>query len=243
MRPILVLLLFLTGLLTSNRLHAQRGHEIQFQFGVRANKGVSFYNYIESPELRHNFEFDQRHNTTVLHVNWSHPINGYLDAGVFYTHSLSSTLRLLEAESILFDSNNPGIRRPSDLFLGLTELRSTIRELGAGLRINMVRTDKFRVYSMIQAGVQRIAVRNAQPVSLEVVDEELRKDLLQTYRLKERLFTIGYGFGLSYYIRNGLNLRILEIHGKTHPHDSDLLSAATSVEIKTGFSYQLYKRR
>lgn len=243
MRSILVLLVILTGLLTSNRGHAQRGHEIQFQVGVRLNKGVSFYNYFETPELRHNFEFDQGHNATVLNISWHHPINGYLDAGIFFTHSLSATLRLFEAESILFDTNNPGVRKASDLFLGRTELRSNISELGASVRINMIRIDKFRIYSMIQAGSQRIAVRNVAPVAIEVVDERLRNDLLQTYRVSERLLMISYGLGLSYYMGNGLNLRIIEIHGKTHPDGADMLSASTGVEIKSGFSYQLYKRK
>ena len=92
---------------------AQRGHEIQVQFGVLFNKGVSFYDYNEAGGTkRHNFEFDQRYNSNFYSISWRYPINSYLETGLYFSHSLGASLSLLETESILFDSQNTGTRGP-----------------------------------------------------------------------------------------------------------------------------------
>ena len=71
----------------------------------------------------------------------------------------------------------------------------------------------------------------------------LRKDLLNTYMTNETLVGLGYGAGVSYSLRNGLDFKILEFHGKLNPGLSTTLSALNSIEIRTGASYKFLRKK
>ncbi len=222
---------------------AQRSHEIQVQFGVSFNKGVSFYDYVGTDITeRHNFEFDQKYRSSILTASWRYPINSYLEAGIYFSHSLSATLLLLEAESILFDSDVPGIRGPSPLFLGQTTFSSNSSEIGIDVRVTMARFNKFKAYAIVNMGIQKVSVKNKSK-TLEVQDPGLREDLLETYLVEENIHTIGVGFGFSRLLANGINLKIIEVYGRNLPENKLLLSFPISFEFRTGVSYQLYMRK
>lgn len=223
---------------------AQRAHELQVQFGVSFNRGVSFYTYLE-PEgsKRHKFEFDQKYSHTFYNISWHYPINSYADAGVFFTHSISASLHLLEAESIVFDPANPGVRAASPLFLGVTRLASNVQEFGLQGRLYMIRSNKFKTYFVGGAGVQRIHIRDKTHNTIEAEHPGLKKNLLETYLISEDRITIRYGIGIAYLLANGISIKIFEVYGKNNTKSSLTVSAATSFEIRTGVSYQFYKRK
>lgn len=223
---------------------AQRGHEIQVQFGVLFNKGVGFYNYNETGSTkRHRFEFDQRYTSNFYSISWRYPINSYLETGLYFSHSLGASLSLLEAESILFDSQNTGTRGPSPHFLGSTVLDSKNSEIGIDVRVTVARFDKFKTYLVINAGLQRVSVTDSPHNKLEVENPDLRQDLLKVYLVDEYLHTIGFGLGLTRLLTNGINIKIIEVYGRNHPESSLLLAFPISLEIRTGVSYQFYKRK
>lgn len=229
-------------LFVSNGL-AQRGHEIQVLLGVSFNKGVSTYDYKESDARRHKFEFDQRHRSTFYSISWRYPINSYLEAGVYFSNSFDASLKLLEAESILFDTASPGTRGPSNLFLGETKLSPKNIELGINIRVTVARFNKFKAYATLSTGLQRILMAREHGDILEVQDQDLKEDFLKTYLVNEDVHTLGFGLGLSRLLKNGININILEVFGRYHPEKSLLLSFPVSIEIRTGVSYQLYKRK
>lgn len=222
---------------------AQRGHELQFQFGVQFNKGVSFYDYQESGAKRHNFEFDQKYISNFYSISWRFPVNSYLEAGMYFSHSLSASLLLLEAESIVFDSANPGTRPPSNFFLGETKLTAKSSEIGIDIRATMARFNKFKTYVILNAGIQRISITKNSIRVLEVQDEDLKNDLLNTYQVYENVHMIGIGVGISRLIAHGINIKILEVYVRNLSENKLLLSFPVSFEFRTGVSYQFYKRK
>lgn len=222
----------------------QRGHEIQVQFGVLFNKGVSFYDYVEpGGTRRHNFEFDQKYTSNFYSVSWRYPINNYLETGLYYSHSLTASLLLLEAESILFDSEKPETRGPSPHFLGTTNLSANNREIGIDVRLTVARFNKFKTYLVLNAGFQRISIKESSGNKLEAQHPDLRQNLLKTYLVDEYLHTIGCGLGFSRLLTNGINIKIIEMYGRNHPESSLMLPFPLSLEIRTGVSYQFYKKK
>jgi hypothetical protein len=242
MRVISILIFFLLGFSAINS-SAQRSHEVQVQFGVMFNKGVSFYDYKETDTKRHNFEFDQKYTSSYYNFSWRYPVNSYIETGIYFSHSIRASLLLLEAESILFDSQNPGTRSTSPLFLGETRLSSKNREIGIEVRATIVRFNKFKSYVMLNAGIQQISVTHHATSILEVQDPGLRNDLLQTYLVDENIHSIGIGLGLSRLLSSGVNIKIVEVYGRNLPENKLLLAFPISFEIRTGVSYQFYKRK
>lgn len=244
MKSFAIILTFSLFTFSAIRVQAQRGHEIQVQFGILFNKGVSFYDYDEpGGTKRHNFEFDQKYTSNFYNISWRYPINSYLETGLYFSHSLRSSLLLLEAESILFDSQNTNTRGPSPHFLGRTKLSSKNREVGIDVRVTVARFDKFKTYLVMNAGLQRISATYSRDNKLEVQHPELKQDLLKTYLVDEYLHTIGCGLGLTRLLTNGINIKIIEVYGRNHPESSLMLSFPVSLEIRTGVSYQFYKRK
>lgn len=239
MKALTIIIVF--NLLGTSAL-AQRGHEIQAQFGVSFNKGVSFYDYEESDIRKHTFEFDQRYKSDFYNISWRYPINSYLEAGIYFSHTLSSTLTLHEAESILFDSDAPQVRGPSNLFLGMSIFASKSSEIGIDVRVTMARFNKFKTYVVVNAGIQRISISNKLN-NLEVQDQGLREDFLKTYLVDENVHLLGVGFGLSRLLNNGINIRIIEVYGRNLSESKLLLSFPVTFELRTGVSYQFYKRK
>ena len=222
---------------------AQRGHEIQVQLGESFNKGVSTYTYAESGTRVHRFEFDQRHSSKFYAFSWRYPINGYLETGLYFSHSFDASVLLFEAESILFDSNDSSRRPPSNFFLGKTKLSSKNIELGIDVRVTVARFDKFKAYLTLSTGLQRISVIQEYGDILEVQDQGLKQDFLSTHLVDEDVHILGFGLGLSRLLNNGINIKILEVYGRAHPKKSLQLSSPVSIEIRTGVSYQFYKRK
>ncbi len=243
MKVLVTILTFALCILAGPNGMAQRAHEIQVQFGVMFNKGVSFYDYIENDTRRHNFEFDQKYTSNFYTISWRYPINSYLEAGLYVSHSVSASLLLLEAESILFDSGETGVRDASPLFLGETKLSSKNSEIGIDVRLTVARFNKFKTYAVVNAGLQRINIVEKRTNVLEVQDEALRQDLLKTYLVYENVHKLGFGLGLSRLLNHGINIKIIEVYGRILPENKLMLSSPVSMEIRTGVSYQFYKRK
>jgi len=244
MRLLSILLITASYSLGTHKALAQRAHEVQVFVGVTSNHGVSFYDYPEiGTTKRHNFEFDQKYTSLFYEINWSYPISNQVGIGLFYSRSIRATLNLLEAESLLFDSDSPGTRDVSYLYSGTTRLASSARELGGCFRINILRFQDFKTYFLGSGGYKRISSIKKNHNVVEAEDPGLQNHLLKTYLKSEDLFTIGYGFGLSCLLKNGVNVKIVEVLGKNNTGSSLMLSAANSIEIRTGLSYQFYRKQ
>ena len=98
-------------------------------------------------------------------------------------------------------------------------------------------------YLTLSTGLQRISVIQEHGDILEVQDQGLKQDFLRTYLVDEDVHILGFGLGLSRLLNNGINIKILEVSGRTHPKKSLQLSSPVSIEIRTGVSYQFYKRK
>ncbi len=243
MKALAILITFFISILSGTKGLAQRGHEIQVQLGESFNKGPSTYTYKESGTRQHQFEFDQKHNSTFYNISWRYPINSYLEIGLYFSHSFDASVFLLEAESILFDSDDLSRRPPSNFFLGKTKLSTENNELGIDARVTVARFDKFKAYFILCTGLQRISVIHESGDILEVQDQGLKQDFLSTYLVDEDVYNLGFGLGLSRLLKNGINIKILEVYGRSHPNKSLHLSSPVSIEIRTGVSYQFYKRK
>lgn len=243
MKALAILIAFFISILSGTKGLAQRGHEIQVQLGKSFNKGPSTYTYKESGTRKHQFEFDQKHNSTFYNISWRYPINSYLEIGLYFSRSFDAEVFLSEAESILFDSNDSSRRPPSNFFLGTTKLSTENTELGIDVRVTLARFQKFKAYFTLCTGLQRISVNHEYGDILEVQDQGLKQDFLSTYLVDENVHNLGFGFGLSRLLKNGINIKILEVYGRSHPNKSLHLSSQVSFEIRTGVSYQFYKRK
>lgn len=245
--PILTCIFFALGHIVFDPflLQAQRAHEIQFQFGVSLNKGVSFYDYVEAGGTkRYNFEFDQRLMSFYYRVNWLFPVNGSFDAGLYFASSLSTRHQYIEAESFLFDSDKPGERLASPLYTGESRFNSNTKEFGVNAKICLARFGKFKTYALINPGWLSIKVFKNDPSHVVQAEHPgLRQNLFDTYTIHEDLFVIGYCVGISYRLAPGITITILEASGKNNLKDSRLIPSTPSFDIRSGLAYQFYRRK
>jgi len=237
------LLILVLVLLSGGFLFAQRTHEIQLQIGRFRNNSVTFYDYYETPEIRHNFEFDQTYSSQFLTLSWNYPINGYVETGIFVTQSLNAKLNLEEAESGVFNTVSGTSLRPDTLFLGSANLKSNFTEIGVNLRLNLVRLNKLKTYLILTPSLITMNNINHKDNLIKAKDENLKQELLNRYLISETKILLGLGLGFSYPLGNGINLKILEIYAKNIPGNSTIIGSLTSLELKTGISYQFYRRK
>ena len=133
---------------------------------------------------------------------------------------------------------------PATFFLGKTKFSAENNELGIDVRVTVARFNKFKTYTTVSTGLQRILVAREHGDILEVQDQGLKQDFLSKYLANEDVYNLGFGLGLSRLLKNGINIKILELYGRYHyPKKSLHLSSPVSIEIRTGVSYQLYKRK
>jgi len=239
--PILVLFIIL---FVQSNLLAQRGHEIQVQTGIYINWGVKFYDYHESETKRHNFEFDHLYDASFLSLGWHYPVNGYIDIGFFFSKSHDGSLELLQAEAFLFEQ--AGTPETAELFAGATDFDSRYTAYGFDFRINhLIRSNKYKFYFILSPGYQKLNIFLGDDEAFETEDESLKQDLKDTFTGTEKFFVMGYGFGVSYPLRNGINLKLIEIYDRFSPtiSTSDFLSSGHSLELRIGASYQFYRKK
>ena len=235
--------IFVVVLLLGHPLTAQRIHELQLQLGILHNTSVTFYDYHETPDIRHNFEFDQSYASQFYSISWHYPVNGYVEVGLFLTRSLNAYLNLVEAESGVFNSENGTSLRPDTLFLGTTKLKSNFTEMGVHLRINLARLKKLKTYLILSPSMATIQNIDHRDNQLQMENQDLKQDLLNSYLVSETRFLLGIGLGFSYPLGNGFNLKILEIYAKNVPRSSNILGSMNSLELRSGVSYQFYRRK
>ena len=237
------LLILVLVLLSCGSLFAQRTHELQLQLGWFRNNSVTFYDYYETPEIRHNFEFDQTYSSQYLSLSWNYPVNGYMETGIFVTQSLNANFNLFEAESGVFNIVSGTSLRLDTLYIGTTDLKSNFTEIGLNLRLNLVRLNKLKTYFILTPGLITINNIEHKQNLIKAEDENLKQELLNRYLISETRFLLGLGLGFSYPLGNGINLKILEIYVKNAPGNSTIIGSLTSLELKTGISYQFYRRK
>ena len=226
----------------------QRGHEIQIQTGYLRNWGLMFYDYYETLERRHNYEFDPIYDADLLILSWHYPLNAYIDVGLNFTKSYDASFELLQAESALFDPElGEGPQTDQALFAGLTDLESRYMAYGADIRINhLIKSNKYKFYFILSPGLQQMENYNDGGDDVfEAVDPGLEEALSRDFVKKEQVFSLGLGFGVSYPLKSGINLKILELYDRYIPgsNSSNFMSSNHTIEIRTGLAYQFYRKR
>ena len=224
---------------------AQRGHEIQFQTGYLRNWGVVFFDYHESETRRHNYEFDHVYDADLLSLAWHYPINAYLDLGLNITRSYDSSFELKQAESALFDSQSGAGPQTAVIFAGLTDAESHYNSYGINMRVNhLIRSNKYKYYFIINPVYQKVEASFKAEDVFETEVVGLREAISDHYSGIEKHMSVGLGFGVSYPLKSGINIKILEIYDRytLMVSDSRYLSQAHSLEIRTGISYQFYRK-
>ncbi len=225
--------------------NGQRGHEIQFQTGYFLNWGIIFYDYNESESRRHNYEFDHVYDADLLSISWHYPVNAYLDLGVNFTKSYDASSELVQAESTLFDSELGGGPQDAELFAGQTDIESHYLSFGVDIRINhLIKSNKYKFYFILSPGYQ-ILENLLKDLDFIETDPVLKQVLLDDFVRKEKHMNVGIGFGVSYPLKSGINLKILELYDRftMNVNASNLLSQGHSLEIRTGIAYQFYRRK
>jgi len=242
---ILVIILF-----RSTDLSAQRGHEIQFQTGYFRNWGVMYYDYNQTETKRHNYEFDPVYDADLLSLSWHYPINAYIDIGLSFTKSYDASFELIQAESVLFDSEDtiagPGPQTDGALFAGLTDLESRYMAAGLSIRVNhLIKSNKYKFYFILNPAWQQMKNFVGDVNSFEADNPGLKQALLDDFTGVERSMSLGIGMGVSYPLKSGINLKILEIYNRyiINSNVSNFLSQNHSLEIRTGIAYQFYRKK
>ena len=224
-------------------LNAQRGHELKFQVGYFQNAGTAFMDYFETADIRHNFEFDQKYSATLYSLGWNYPINGHLEIGVFLTSTWEASVVLLEQESAVFNLEGRALR-PDTLYSGMTKFDSDFSEAGVAIKLNLIRFNKFKWYMNSTFSFNYLDNTNDEERVIQATNPELRDAIIRRYTKKERWSEIGIGFGLSYALKHGITITVLEVHAKkplvTPIGFSDTFS---NVECRSGLAYQFYRRK
>ncbi|MDA0194151.1 MAG: hypothetical protein O2887_10105 [Bacteroidetes bacterium] len=238
---ILCFLLFVSSILS-----AQRSHEIQVQTGYYANWGVKFYDYNETAIRKHSYEFDHNYDASFNSISWHYPLNGFIDLGLYYSRSYDGSFEILQAEGFLIDSEVGSTPQADVYFSGLTDVESHYRSYGLDIRLNhLIRSNKYKFYIVISPGLQTIENIVHVDNIIEAQDPGLKEQLTRDFIGKEQRLTIGYGFGISYPLKNGINLKLIEIYDRTAPggKNTNFLSSVHSMEVRIGASYQFYRRK
>ena len=222
---------------------AQRTHEIRTQLSLYRYYGVSFYDYHESAEVRHNFEWDHLYKAQLIEIGYRYSVSPYLQLGVFMSHSLNAAMHLQQAESAVYYSSDGDSPQFAVLQAGTTIIDSRYSEYGFDLKFNhLFNSNKFRFYFLTGPSIQSIRNENRSGVSFDSEDEGLRQSILDTYLTSEKRFTLSYGLGMSLPLEKGWEISIVEVMGKYTPQKSDLIFiASNSLIIKTGVRYQFLK--
>ena len=227
-------------------LSAQRGHEIQFQTGYLRNWGVIFWDYHESETRRHNYEFDPVFDADLLSLSWHYPLNAYFDLGLSVTKSYDSSFELLQAESFLFDPDVGNGPQTGAHFAGLTDLEAKYLALGSIIRINhLIRSNKYKYYLIFNPTYQLVEVLLSDADGFETEDTGLKQAIISDFVGKETTFSMAAGIGVSYPLKSGINIKILEIYNRYifSSTSSHIFSTSHSLELRTGISYQFYRRK
>lgn len=208
-----------------------------------------FYDYQQSESERHNYEFDPTYDADLIILSWHYPINAYIDVGFNFTKSYDASFELLQAESALFDANatNTGPQTDGALFAGLTDLESKFMAYGFNIRINhLIKSNKYKFYFVLSPGMQHMENHNDGGEDVfEATDPGLIEAISRDFVKKEKVFNLGLGFGVSYPLKSGINIKILELYDRYIPgnNTSSFLSSNHSIEIRTGIAYQFYRKR
>ncbi len=246
MKQIIFYLFIVVNFFTANLSYSQRTHEFRINLSLYRNSGVSFYDFHEEENIRHNFEWDQIFKAQLIELGWRYPVSPYLHIGFHFSKSIHAEMELLQAESAVYNSNQGSAPQLATLFSGLTTFESNFREIGMDFKLNhLLRSKKFKIYITLGPGLQAIKNAGNNQIEFETESEDLKNDLLQTYSGKEVLFTLSYGLGLTYPIGKGLNLNIIEVMGKYTPdhQSSDFFVFSNSLVIKSGISYKLLRNQ
>ncbi|MEQ9423004.1 MAG: hypothetical protein RJQ09_01205 [Cyclobacteriaceae bacterium] len=240
--PTLLALLFFQAA----SVFAQRGHEIQFQTGVLVNWGTKSYDYFETPTRRHQFIFDGLYDAEINTLSWHVPVNSYLDLGLYFTKSYDASFELIQDEGFYFNLEESSAPQTAVLYAGTIDVESRLSAYGVNIRLNhLIRSNKYKFYFVVSPGMMSISNFVDNQNLFETDDEGLKEVLKNDFIGAHKLFSVGYGFGISFPLKSGLNLKLLEIYDRTTPRgkDSHFLTANHNLEIKTGISYQFYRRK